>query len=195
MLEAKRFNPRPHAGGDFRPCYAAGRRRVSIRAPTRGATRSPHGRCPRPRRYHPRPHAGGDPSSWSCLDTVEVHPRPHAGGDVVTPLPTRSSVRFNRAPIAGGDSNRIGTRPRKASCFNPRPHAGGDSRYFCDGAAYASFNPRPHAGGDGFASVCSSLLSVFQSAPPRGGRPEWHGRCRTTCSGFNPCPHAGGEAR
>ena len=77
--------------------------------------------------------------------------------------------------------------------FNPRPRVGGDSLNISSPHHYCSFNPRPRVGGDDLCfievkRVCVSIHApawgatlirwhhpwhlLFQSTPPRGGRPN-----------------------
>ena len=55
--------------------------------------------------------------------------------------------------------------------FNPRPRVGGDplTAYV---RFHAGFNPRPRVGGDGNPQGDERYVGVFQSTPPRGGRPS-----------------------
>ena len=77
---------------------------------------------------------------------------------------------FQSTPPRGG-RRRSPPRPGHPSGFNPRPRAGGDHGDQAQHSAHHGFNPRPRAGGD-----CGSLgayggVVMFQSTPPRGGRP------------------------
>ena len=98
-------------------------------------------------------------------------------------------------------------------CFNPRPHARGDTRHLRLTPSLSSFNPRPHARGDvksdqftrldlvsihaptrgaTFFSTSYIKRRMFQSTPPREGRPSSTlAASRQHC--FNPRPHAGGD--
>ena len=164
------FNPRPHAGGDARvPRY------LCIDA------------C-----FNPRPHAGGDLLAFAAESRLAgFNPRPHAGGDYADCILALWSDGFNPRPHAGGDGGG-GGGGSAAKGFNPRPHAGGDPYSAPQGRIPLGFNPRPHAGGDDSysASRLGVIVSIhaptrgatqfglgrgqlilFQSTPPRGGRP------------------------
>ena len=165
------FNPRPRAGGDLRFLLEHVKHIVSIHAPARGATPrtgTPTAPC---RRFNPRPRAGGDNRPTGHL---------------------RSKISFNPRPRAGGDRTVL-SRSHPRCGFNPRPRAGGDRGFSpLSTMATARFNPRPRAGGDRRFSSLASSLRVFQSTPPRGGRPARDqrpvvGEC------FNPRPRAGGD--
>ena len=190
------FNPRPHAGGDN------GRIQSAASA-----------------RFNPRPHAGGDRRMLEtrCCNTISCfNPRPHAGGDkpdqvreVSIHAPTRGAAQakchscFNPRPHAGGDDG-LRINAVDMCCFNPRPHAGGDwsnrarsvvSIHARGAARMHCFNPRPHAGGDAIRTSGRSRCHLFQSTPPRGGRPAsatLGNMAIADC--FNPRPHAGGDS-
>ena len=100
-------------------------------------------------------------------------------------------------------------------CFNPRPRAGGDRRSLSSASSSTSFNPRPRAGGDHCKWFVLLDYRLFQSTPPRGGRPHVrggaagvvsvsiHAPARGATLGcdlshnapecFNPRPRAGGD--
>ena len=165
------FNPRAHAGrdwdeitariskGEFQSARPRGARhvvvdrrqvavRVSIRAPTRGATRSTASRLGEPSSFNPRAHAGRDPVAARRLRrNTSFNPRAHAGRD---PLYFCGSGRGRvsiRAPTRGATSWPARSIP---------PSSG--------------FNPRAHAGRDRATAPVLTVDGLFQSARPRGAR-------------------------
>ena len=123
----QRFNPRPRTGGDLRLAYPqtsmemfqsapphGGRRlhrlrrlhrKVSIRAPARGATDVLDGHlCPVPFQSAP----------------------PH-GGRLASAESVSFDVVFQSAPPHGGRPAGASTLCHPARCFNPRPRTGGDT--------------------------------------------------------------------
>ncbi|ENO77323.1 hypothetical protein C664_11935 [Thauera sp. 63] len=122
-----RFNPRAHAGRDADIRGVDGKLcRVSIHAPTRGATMRAVWRevqevfqSTRPRGARRRSRRCG------CVPGCGFNPRAHAGRDAPPPYNTRSSGGFNPRAHAGRD---ITVRHGMAPCrsFNPRAHAGRD---------------------------------------------------------------------
>ncbi len=120
--------------------------------------------------------------------------------------------RFNPRPRVGGDVPRSPRRPGGWS-FNPRPRVGGDGRPAVCGGSRNGFNPRPRVGGDlssrpffkglrvsihapawGETDVAElmAFFDVFQSTPPRGGRPR-SGSPFPAAICFNPRPRVGGD--
>ena len=161
------FNPRAHAGRDdlatvmsdaqeFQSTRPRGARRktrgmrghekVSIHAPTRGATIS---RCM-------------IDSGWG------FNPRAHAGRDsrCCKRLPRQSC--FNPRAHAGRDSERRPT-PRESRRFNPRAHAGRDE---ANPDAWHVSPVSIHAPTRGATSGCGAFWysAQFQSTRPRGAR-------------------------
>ena len=98
---------------------------------------------------------------------------------------------FNPRPREGGDRADADARCAPEG-FNPRPREGGDLPLLRSQAGLSGFNPRPREGGDevfgtlllnAFVSIHapargatqdfldSQRSRMFQSTPPRGGRP------------------------
>ncbi len=167
---------------------------VSIHAPARGATPQPRGYAHSGRGFNPRPRAGGDQfRDGSVMVWVPFQSTPPRGGrhgtanevgrhqrvSIHAPArgATTSMVRwpmasmFQSTPPRGG-RRALSIQPCKSpTCFNPRPRAGGDRRMSRDRAMSPRFNPRPRAGGDFRQPFFYVERRLFQSTPPRGGRP------------------------
>ena len=188
------FNPRPRAGGDTlleRPVADAA---VSIHAPARGATPRSRtstrtGTC-----FNPRPRAGGRPHRAVARGVARrFQSTPPRGGR----LPRRRRPRSRRevsihAPARGATSM-ASISLLYVGSFNPRPRAGGDAGSRSRWTPLGRFNPRPRAGGDLAQAVPRKCQRVFQSTPPRGGRPARRSRAPSVRWCFNPRPRAGGD--
>ena len=104
----------------------------------------------------------------------------------------------------------------RITCFDPRPRVGGDNRCRRSSRSCAGFDPRPRVGGDGAVVGDFAQVSMFRSAPPRGGRrvlllgdqraadvsiraPAWGATCsaspRQTQCAFRSAPPRGGRRR
>ena len=142
-------------------------------APPRGRRPSTGPRSGGFDRFNPRLHAGGDGDSPAVrLEAVRFQSAPPRGRRPARRSRRRSRTRgFNPRLHAGGDS--LATTSRKTSgCFNPRLHAGGDPCHTPIPLSPPSFNPRLHAGGDALPGIGRMSPQRFQSAPPRGRRPD-----------------------
>ena len=188
---------------------------VSIHAPARGATSiagggglgggvfqstPPRGGRPRAaglahrdRRFNPRPRAGGDKAQeWGRLWMYCFNPRPRAGGDREKKDPAAAFDVSIHAPARGATAE----NPRavlQRGRFNPRPRAGGDrSAMGLWSAAVVSI----HAPARGATNppCLAADRAVFQSTPPRGGRPRLVVP-PSPVSRFNPRPRAGGDCK
>ena len=165
-----RFNPRPHAGGDrlrqrqFRP------QRVSIHAPTRGATQTIHSFGLFRWCFNPRPHAGGDltPERRPRVGLVSIH-APTRGATTTGNLTVAADAVSIHAPTRGATLH--SDHRHCSSRFNPRPHAGGDAGVH---RAVGEQRVSIHAPTRGATSyfIAFLLSKTFQSTPPRGGRPR-----------------------
>ena len=142
------FTP-PHGGRRARRAFEALPDRVSIHAPTWGATA---GRC-------------------SVYDLVLVSI--HAPTWGATGVRSKSAHRqcFNSRPHMGGDSNGFNTILGYIR-FNSRPHMGGDVGPLGVGNHRVSFNSRPHMGGDKQKQAQLGYKG-FQFTPPHGGRSHY----------------------
>ena len=76
---------------------------VSIRAPVRGATNEAQAIPPNASSFYPRPRAGGDVlMAWRSGGIASFYPRPRAGGDVVLVEPQVVHLLVSiRAPVRG----------------------------------------------------------------------------------------------
>ena len=188
---------------------------VSIHAPARGATRRRFDRRDGDAGFNPRPRAGGDPvraSSTACSADVSIHapargatrpvrsahvrprvcfnPRPRAGGDRLRALAsTRDDVSIH-APARGATRGRDIDAPTRSS-FNPRPRVGGDLR-LAQASSRSVFQSTPPRGGRPSTLDAAPRVSPFQSTPPRGGR-QTRRDVASAPRGFNPRPRAGGD--
>ena len=190
------FNPRPRAGGDHSVTqYRSRSMQVSIHAPARGATVS---------------------SYRGTVGSSSFNPRPRAGGDHTRTRPSQPSHRFQSTPPRGGRRIRRQASRSLVRVSIHAPARGATAASSAHAPDIACFNPRPRAGGDLRLCVQRHYEFMFQSTPPRGGRPadaahrirsihvSIHAPARgatldrTACAVdeccFNPRPRAGGDA-
>ena len=119
--------------------------RVSIHAPTRGATalRSLCSVLAEVSIHAPTRGATGKISVGSQDEKVSIH------------APTRGATHWHILLFHN-------------SSFNPRTHEGCDLPTFADLLSYICFNPRTHEGCDGLDAFCTYWLTVSIHAPTRG---------------------------
>ncbi len=189
---SRSFNPRSHEGSDVFISYIRVGIKVSIHAPTRGATAieqlqtvedvvsihaptrgATYPQIPRIRHRRKfqstlprgeRPSAGGCCCRGRCFN-----PRSHEGSDPgITILVCR----------------RLG--------FNPRSHEGSDCSTHTVRSHLLCFNPRSHEGSDLFHRSCQILIFKFQSTLPRGERLLIL-RMTNLFNSFNPRSHEGSD--
>ena len=144
--------------------------------------------------FNPRPREGGDGVAGPvCAVRWCFNPRPREGGDAnPVACPTPSSM-FQSAPPRRGRRgarsarlrcSRVSIRaPAKGATFghlDVHLHLGVSIRAPAKGATgrsatrrhrWRSFNPRPREGGDQASPRHGTGMIMFQSAPPRRGRP------------------------
>ncbi len=165
------FNPRAHVGRDwYRIVFSVSRKKfqstrprgarhdlkalqlkwakVSIHAPTWGATLNKQRNTDLRQGFNPRAHVGRDMSSV---------------------LKSSSPAVFQSTRPRGARQSQSQSRAHRSS-FNPRAHVGRDSFLRSKNCPQLCFNPRAHVGRD--YTVLSLFMShcMFQSTRPRGAR-------------------------
>ena len=185
------FNPRTHMGCDgYRPSTCKGRR-VSIHAPTWGATDSPspcflsvgfnprtHMGCdlltPKTKQYagsfNPRTHMGCDRRTQAHrLHHPCFNPRTHMGCDIMLSVFDEVTNVSIHAPTWGATYRDVHVKDVQNS-FNPRTHMGCDQTSCTIPKHWYCFNPRTHMGCDLTSGAMSQDTLWFQSTHPHGVR-------------------------
>ena len=138
----------PTRGATVMPFLCLWNLQVSIHAPTRGATPASIVSDRIGRGFNPRTHTGCDEAEINncTLIFVSIH-APTRGA-------TPSGTCVNVVLIS----------------FNPRTHTGCDLPRSCNTPAYGCFNPRTHTGCDCIAYSPNTEMVRFQSTHPHGVR-------------------------
>ena len=192
-------------------------REVSIRAPAWGATSRIHQNRQTYQCFNPRPCVGGDKALVGALKgqiSVSIH-APAWGATTALLAQTQAYWKFQSTPPRGGRLTRApasfswskfqstpprGGRPESAPLTKPpetvsihAPAWGATSSGVTSLSRGLSFNPRPRVGGDLRRIPLSLINLLFQSTPPRGGRPVLYDCSPVVCYSFNPRPRVGGD--
>ena len=101
--------------------------------------------------------------------------------------------RFQSAPPCGGRRESPTARRLWIASFNPRPRAGGDQVGVTQAPTQWVSIRAPVRGATCRFSVPCRCPTLFQSAPPCGGRPDSIDTHSPVDIGFNPRPRAGGD--
>jgi len=188
---ARCFNSRAHAGRD--PCRRPSptRRRVSIHAPTRGATIAarlcsegdlfqftrPRGARPQPCKmpalftgFNSRAHAGRDGTCGRSAHTpAGFNSRAHAGRDTGLSRSTVSFILFQFTRPRGARPDDTPQKTAPAS-FNSRAHAGRDYRSPTEINRHVRFQFTRPRGARQDDCQTLDLIAEFQFTRPRGAR-------------------------
>ena len=124
------------------------------------------------------------------------NPRPRAGGDGRIRGAMRHVLcRFQSTPPRGGRRARLpAIDVRCDPCFNPRPRAGGDAGASrCRSQLQLVSIHAPARGATEQSTRCEQSLIMFQSTPPRGGRPTADRILRCVDMQFQSTPPRGGR--
>ena len=164
------FNPRTHMGCDSERWLQDAILRVSIHAPTWGATCC---WCYFERSWQVSIHA----PTWgatilihkTCKIRFGFNPRTHMGCDLPLVLFRKVVASFNPRTHMGCDPF-FHLMLWLLICFNPRTHMGCDFKGLCYLIEFESFNPRTHMGCDYIAWLSSASCQTFQSTHPHGVR-------------------------
>ncbi len=189
----KCFNPRAHVGRDESCPLIIAICRVSIHAPTWGATIYPIFRADTVDVSIHAPTWGATVARIlsSGLKIVSIH-APTWGATWKRPQDSPLYEVSIHAPTWGATCGR-GKEANLDGGFNPRAHVGRDAPYTTRPPSLKSFNPRAHVGRDRRNRSRSSVSARFQSTRPRGARPfGLHGKRAETC--FNPRAHVGRDS-
>ena len=164
----RRFNPRTHAGCDPNNNNQNEKSKVSIHAPTRGAT-----------------------GEWLCQrrgTAVSIH-APTRGATFINNRTLTTLLGFNPRTHAGCDLRRLAVMA-KVSAFQSTHPRGVRRSVSVNCLCKSCFNPRTHAGCDVKPLAAVGRVDVSIHAPTRGATsPPYRKRARTRC--FNPRTHAG----
>jgi len=162
---------RPRGARPMSACVFPDISRVSIHAPTRGATFTLTCGLLFSASFNPRAHAGRD--TWPCIARSLGHsfnPRAHAGRDPSRSARHHNPISFNPRAHAGRDLFTANVLICRTS-FNPRAHAGRDCR--CAGIRASAGIVSIHAPTRGATQAnvdCGKTGGGFQSTRPRGAR-------------------------
>ena len=165
-------------------------KKVSIHAPTWGATENGSSISLYLKCFNPRTHMGCDASrTIKIRGRWSFNPRTHMGCD-------RKRLRIVVSRLVFQSTHPRGVRPSSSSvsgcsgCFNPRTHVGCDSFKSATSPSSSSFNPRTHVGCD------SELVAI--AVGKAGFNPRTHvgcdqerWRCCRKVMCFNPRTHVG----
>ena len=196
------FQYMPPRGGQQRltTVFAATKIRVSIHAPTRGATTRNSMQIEiDSKSFNTCPHAGGNNLRFrdGTPSTSGFNTCPHAGGNNGANLELADLMyAFQYMPPRGGQQQLEGWGLTIVKTFQYMPPRGGQQRglvatthHWC-----TRFNTCPHAGGNNLSSLPRPCQThPFQYMPPRGGQQQEHVSKEDSLQCFNTCPHAGGN--
>ena len=193
LIMIRCFNPRTHTGCDSKHARGSNGCKVSIHAPTRGATRAISDLQRNITCFNPRTHTGCDVAdSTHNYDVVSFNPRTHTGCDKYKSNTFICTLWFQSTHPHGvrhkcGDSSKArGTR------FNPRTHTGCDGllqAILSTGVKFQSTHPhgvRLRKQFDG------GLYLPFQSTHPHGVLHTPYNLSNSQIF-LNPPPHRGGD--
>ena len=169
LQEAKYFNSRPSARGDYNRHMGGKRADISIHAPPRGATEK-------------------SPVAMPCTN---FNSRPSARGDSAFPAWCPPCVISIHAPPRGATipAHRLCTSHKN---FNSRPSARGDLTAPLLSSVSTHFNSRPSARGDPRLMMAGWYPAEFQFTPLREGRRAWAPALHRRAD-FNSRPSARGD--
>ena len=182
------FNPRSHKGSDKPAPVLSSIARISIHAPTRGATyyadeyiktelisiHAPTRGATVSKAWDKMtpdisihaPTRGATRQRWYRRCPRYFNPRSHKGSDYYDPHISRHFSYFNPRSHKGSDALHSG-HILSPSDFNPRSHKGSDIIHRTHTSRVSNFNPRSHKGSDSnfTQNSISVLFHFYQSFP------------------------------
>ena len=167
----RRFNPRPRAGGD-RPGYPQWQRTSSFNPrPRAGGDYSAANCSPQHPRFQSTPPRGGRHSGATCASRFQrFQSTPPRGGRLKGRMFEHDMALFQSTPPRGGRRFTAASvlRPNSVSIHAP---ARGATRWEIPGHPGEKVLIHAPARGATFAWFRDWVTALFQSTPPRGGRP------------------------
>ena len=162
------FNPRSHEGSDLHSLGIKSVIRISIHAPTRGAT-IPMTSTGYVRNFNLRSHEGSDTVALETLNSyLNFNPRSHEGSDYSRLWALLLHQYFNPRSHEGSDECVRKVNAISNLDFNPRSHEGSDDNGRVLEAEYLNFNPRSHEGSDSISFDICTMTAISIHAPTRG---------------------------
>ena len=190
----RRFNPRPRAGGD----------RWVVRGSVRYGCFNPRPRaggdlrlllpaCPA-RSFNPRPRAGGDVDRVGCrpADDVSIHAPARGATRAVKAVAWTALVSIHAPARGATEAQGLAEQLQHVSIHAP---ARGATETILQAGFARVVSIHAPARGATWEQVDLASGLLFQSTPPRGGRPARPGRGGGLPGRFNPRPRAGGDSR
>ena len=162
------FNPRSHEGSDnIFPDLASSSVRISIHAPTRGATCStgPSAQIRVISIHAPTRGATLPDAPQRCCRQISIH-APTRGATRF--LACRFSLRIFQSTLPRGERLPELSSPRENCNFNPRSHEGSDRAWDAGLRSSSHFNPRSHEGSDSTLRTLRYHRTISIHAPTRG---------------------------
>ena len=167
--------------------------RISIHAPTRGATPEPASRHPTQAYFNPRSHKGSDHTVKDLrFYTDDFNPRSHKGSDEhrwekkPDPHKFQSTLPQGERPYED-----IGLDP--VQVFQSTLPQGERLKIWKITAIETDFNPRSHKGSDSHRHFHTKQKGEFQSTLPQGERRESGSQMCLVHRDFNPRSHKGSD--
>ena len=170
LLQSLDFNPRSHEGSDQKDFYHSVLLRISIHAPTKGATFCNVTIKRNIIHFNPRSHEGSDFSySWHHPRIIISIHAPTKGATLLSHSLQLAVYISIHAPTKGATFLHI----RLLLCHSISIHAPTKGATFCVGLYSVTtvyFNPRSHEGSDWSPEPFVTSTFLFQSTLPRRER-------------------------
>ena len=147
LIQQSYFNPRSHKGSDDARKFNATANKISIHAPTRGATQNL--------------------LSLNHIKAISIH-APTRGATCSRQHLFRICYKFQSTLPQGERQYAKIKRPRRQPYFNPRSHKGSDHRFNVWLTESGNFNPRSHKGSDISRTTFSCLHRNFNPRSHKG---------------------------
>ena len=163
------FNPRTHMGCDLTIVSLMRREKVSIHAPTWGATQSLLLSLSKSKFQSTHPHGVRPLSLHDASYTHCFNPRTHMGCDDLAHVGIDRNLLFQSTHPHGVRLSIFGDTSSN-TCFNPRTHMGCDRMRVTKCNWILCFNPRTHMGCDYQNYFRTHHGEKFQSTHPHGVR-------------------------
>ena len=161
------FNPRSHERSDAALLPAIGRIKISIHAPTRGATEGKR-KLLLIIDFNPRSHERSDKRMGGAISGKrDFNPRSHERSDMPATIGITVTSIF-QSTLPREERQTAAEATAQAMDFNPRSHERSDTSMNTTRTVSSNFNPRSHERSDKYNLEIADITGISIHAPTRG---------------------------
>ena len=191
LLDGEDFNPRSHKGSDEYFHFCSKMLKISIHAPTRGATKVQIELEDKNIFQSTLPQGERRIGRFCSTGRIGISIHAPTRGATTDRLSMQYRYTTFQSTLPQGERRYLYTPNTEFGDFNPRSHKGSDTKQIKLLTTQSYFNPRSHKGSDTMQHT-SVHSAAFQSTLPQGER-RFSSATSPQTTYFNPRSHKGSD--